>query len=161
MYQWTYSDEELHRAIQRGRHERALAFGAGVSHATIGATIGIERLILAPLGAALWLLRALRTRLTRSRAIGELQRLDDRMLKDIGIGRGEIASVVESLASPESDDRIVRGRESDVPRLRGRDPASRVPFVRPLERPASDGPASNDNESREPLGHAQPRTACG
>lgn len=152
MYQWTYSDEELQRAILRGRNERALAFTAGVSHLAIG----IERLILAPVAAGLWLFRALREQLARARAIGELQRLDDRMLKDIGIGRGEIASVIESLTASEDSDRIVRGREAEAPRLPGRDPAGLVPFVRP---PAK--PANNDNQSREPLGHAQPRTACG
>lgn len=44
------------------------------------------------------ILKALRDFLARSRAIGELDRLDDRMLADIGVIRENIPAVVDGIA---------------------------------------------------------------
>ena len=152
MYHWTYSDEDLQRAIVRGQHERAKAFSGAVD----GAVAGIVWLVAAGIAAAVRLARAIRDQIARHRAIGELQRLDGRLLKDIGIDRSEIVSVVDALQSPDGGERIRRGQARPGSPLRRHDLAARVPFVRPAARPAT-----NDNATVVPLGHAQPRTACG
>lgn len=65
-------------------------------------------------GARLELLRRqislLSQRWQRGRAIAELERLDDRLLADIGISRGQIPQVVEGLCRPQS--RMTRSQPS-------------------------------------------------
>jgi uncharacterized protein YjiS (DUF1127 family) len=50
---------------------------------------------------------------SRRKAIAELQRLDDRLLADIGISRGQIPQVVDGLGRPQA--RMTRSKPSVSP----------------------------------------------
>ena len=83
---------------RRGRRLRAAAFVATIE--------GLGQALSKPY-------RALRAYQRKRRALGELRALPDRMLRDIGIGRSDIAAVVEGLWSPRQSSNGYRVR--DVP----------------------------------------------
>ncbi len=100
MYHWLVSNPEYARYYGTGRrlHAEAVAHGGAV------AAKGLAGLPAIALAAAVRLYRGWQLRRARRRAIGELQVLDDRMLKDIGVSRSEIPALVEAtLATAERD----------------------------------------------------------
>lgn len=71
--------------------------------------VRVYRLIDTLDGALRALLARKRRRRLRRRGIAALSALDDLTLRDIGIGRGEIRSVIAGLLDPATDDRRNRG----------------------------------------------------
>ena len=102
MYLWLLSNPEITHELVVGRGQRAEA----MSRAAYGAITGIDDLVARAAGTALAGLRAvsaaLGRRRRRRRAIAELGVLNDRMLKDIGIDRSEIASAVSESMQAEA-----------------------------------------------------------
>jgi uncharacterized protein YjiS (DUF1127 family) len=86
MFYWFVDDAEMSRAMARARRERSDAITAFFA--------AIGRGLVPSLRAAT---RGFRRWRQRQRAIRDLQVLDDRTLKDIGVSRGEIGSVVGDL----------------------------------------------------------------
>ena len=61
--------------------------------------------------AALPLVATIRGAIARYAAIRQLRSLDDRLLRDIGLERGDIADVVESMQRGGRDCKTVTGRQ--------------------------------------------------
>lgn len=83
----------LQALVARGRRLRAEAFRAALGKAARP----VLRLARAGWSAARAAARRYRDRRKRRLAIAELQDLDDRTLKDIGLSRGDIARLVRQL----------------------------------------------------------------
>ena len=87
----------LQALVARGRRLRAEAFRAALGKAARPILRPILRLARAGWSAARAAARRYRDRRKRRLAIAELQDLDDRTLKDIGLSRGDIARLVRQL----------------------------------------------------------------
>ena len=141
MYHWILSHPDLAPHLNQARDSRAEALSAG-SYQAIKAT-----------GAALDALVAGVTRLaggyrawrSRQAAIASLRRLDNRLLRDIGIDRSEIVSVVLAV---EAQQEAAESRTTEAPSVAAYD---RSRILRLPER-------ASENDNRGP---ALPRAACG
>lgn len=103
VFNGSFSADELRRREQYARQQRAQtvarlasAAGRGLSHAAIGAGHGL---------AAAY--RAYRTWQRKRAAIRELNGLSDKILRDIGMTRGDIRTVVEDMANGKPETRTV------------------------------------------------------
>ena len=90
---WLRFDEELDAVVMRRLHNRRADFAllAGRSHAYIPVNEFTNTGHIAMIGQIASRLRTLRA--TR-RTVNELNRMDDRMLSDIGVLRGDIERMV-------------------------------------------------------------------
>ena len=99
MYHWMVSNPEFARyyGIGRSLHAEAVAQGSSL------ALKGLLDLPASALAIAVRLFRGWQLWRARRRAVGELQVLDDRMLKDIGVSRSEIPALVEATLAAERE----------------------------------------------------------
>ena len=116
----TLSSQTIQAYVARGRGLQAEAL-----RGAFAATFRPVGRIVAGLSTALLSgLRSLRLWRRRRVALRELQSLDDRMLKDIGVPRGQIFHVVESLLRDPADQPAPRSAEV-LPLRRGAAPEPR------------------------------------
>ena len=104
MDHWSISPPELERYLRRAHQERAQMFAKLSRHAAVGlAQLVREAVTIAgDIGRSAWR-RIVRWHLRRA-AVRDLMWLDDRLLRDIGLRRSDIHSVVYGIlnAAPPS-----------------------------------------------------------
>lgn len=118
------SRSELDHYLRRAHYLRSVAFSRMIKSGAAGIARGFGTLF-----------RALKASRDRRRAIGELRRLDERTLKDIGIERSHIPFIV---------DRLLERRKADGN-------ARKAYPLRVLTAPAATRPANDDDERCPPL----------
>lgn len=141
MYLWLMSNPSLSHEILAGRDLRAQAFSSGLRHTGYG----FERIVLAGAAAVIRGTRRSFARFAdwnrRRQAIRQLSALDSRVLKDIGLHRSEIPSLVSEIQESEG----LAGE-----RIRGR-AVARWDHASRLRRPhARTAVSVNDNLGRRP-----------
>ena len=90
-------------------YKRAVTIPAGRAH---DLSILAYKVVEAVEDAAKWVVR----RYKRHVSIGELSRLDDRMLRDIGVSRSEIPVIVEAALDAPQNQRVAPSRATAVRR---------------------------------------------
>ena len=116
--EWARIDPLVYVAEARRLQARAMAQALGAGWRALGRG-------LSGLAALMWrrLLEPLARRLERRRAIGRLAELDDRLLADIGLRRGDIALAVDGLLAdarltrrtPVATEQLLEGERCPVP----------------------------------------------
>ena len=119
------TNQPFHENPHRANPHRTLRSHGGRNFA---ATVFVEAVALPAAKAAQWLGRQLVMRLVRALLRGHRQRrtrqilaaLDDRMLKDIGISRSEIARIAAHMCQDQDVERARNNREREAPERRER-----------------------------------------
>ena len=93
----TLSPDDIQRYVEKGRRLRAEALASLLRRGATSLAHVIHRGLRGAIGAARALAGGIVRAHKRRGAIRELMALDDRMLKDIGVRRDDIYSVVEEL----------------------------------------------------------------
>src|SRR5262245_3895902 len=98
----TLTQPTLHQALRQCKAAKGTAIMSALENSTVlAASDGAGELSLAHswhrlTSSVVYMAGAMAKRLEQRRAIAELTRLDDRLLEDIGISRGEIFYVVHN-----------------------------------------------------------------
>lgn len=95
MHNWMINDSELRRYAIEAQRERGDAMIRAVYLAAVALDSAKTAVVQAVKGSVTELYRTIRRAHERRRNIADLQRLNDRLLSDIGVSRSEIASVVD------------------------------------------------------------------
>ena len=141
MYHWILSHPDLAPHLNQARDSRAEALSAGSYQAIKAVGSALDGLI----AGATRLAKGYRAWRNRRAAITGLRRLDNRLLRDIGIDRSEIVSVVLAV---EAQEKAAESKATGAP------PVASYDHSRVLR--LADADARNDNR-----GPALPRAACG
>lgn len=133
------SDDLLHRSPEMILREARKARARAVSALLAGAVEGLVNLA-AMVARALWragrsIASGVVTTQTRRAAIREMQALDDRLLKDIGISRSDIPFLVEQRLSARRAVPTASGKDCAIAAFPDRQAAAASPRV--LLRPAA------------------------
>jgi len=98
MLRWHISNPEIEQYRARARYERAAVLSQGLRMLATVPAEALHYALAVGREAAHAAAEALGRRRRRRATVRELQALDDRLLRDIGVGRAEIPQIADNLA---------------------------------------------------------------